>query len=351
MESPLEQLLKDIEPIKTSAASQNAFASCETAEALEQMRVQLLGRKSALALGLRALGTVSDEERRKLGPELNGLRKILEEQFQTRTTELETAHESSLAQDEQIDITLPGITPERGTLHPVTQMSHEIAVVLENMGFTQLEGPHVETDWRNFEGLNFIPGHPARDMQATFFVPGGLLMRTHCTAVTMGRAIPELKPPFRVFAVGSTFRRDDDRTHTTMFHQFDAQVLAKDINLSQFKGTIRAAMRAILQRDDVEIRFRQSYFPFTEPSVEVDVTCTICNQDGSHCGVCKGTGWLEMGGAGMTHPNVLRNFGVDPNEWQGFAWGFGVERPFMIKHGVPDLRAFFENDLRWLRQF
>ncbi|MCA9376003.1 MAG: phenylalanine--tRNA ligase subunit alpha [Candidatus Doudnabacteria bacterium] len=333
------------------ASAQQALEHVTSLEDLKEWRVTYLGRKSEITAALRELGTLSEDERRTRAPEIQQVKQQLEEAAEQASVRVLQQQEADLATSERIDITLPGLVGERGTLHPVTQMVHEISEVLERMGFSQIEGPHMETDWRNFEGLNFTPGHPARDMQDTFHLDSGRLLRTHCTSVTMGHAIEKVEPPFKVFTVGNTYRRDDDATHTPMFHQFDAQVLAKDINLSQFKGTIQEAMRAILQRDDVEIRFRQSYFPFTEPSVEVDVTCTICLGTEGPCKVCKGTRWLEMGGAGMTHPNVLRNFGVDPNEWQGFAWGFGVERPYMIKHGIPDIRPFWENDLRWLTQF
>lgn len=346
-------IMKAPQDILTTA--QEAIVRATTPDTVESWRVQFLGRKSELVRGLRSLKDLSDDEKREQAPQWQQLKHELQELYQHAQHRLKEQREQALANEEQIDITLPPAKRAQGTFHPITQMMHDIANVLERMGFSHMQGPHMETDWRNFEGLNFTKGHPARDMQDTFHLDSGRLLRTHATAVTMGHAIEELEPPFKVFTMGNTFRRDDDATHTPMFHQFDAQVIAKDINLSQFKGTIQAAMRAILQNEDITIRFRQSYFPFTEPSLEVDVTCTICggqhNEAQRQCKVCKGTGWLEMGGAGMTHPNVLRNFGVDPAEWQGFAWGFGVERPFMIRHRVPDLRPFFENDVRWLSQF
>lgn len=310
---------------------------------LEEVRVRYLGRKGELSLALRELGAMSDADRRIKGPELQSLRTSLEEAIALKQTELENATELV-----NIDVTEPGsrVMPV-GTMHPVSQMKYAIWDAFSELGFDIVETPEVESDFNNFQALNMPLNHPARDMQDTFYLDPKTLLRTHATSF-QARYMQNRKPPFRAISTGKCYRRDNDMRHTPMFHQFDGIMVDEKVTMADLKGVLSLVMSKLLGAS-VDIRFRYSYFPFVEPGAEFDVSCSICG--GKGCRTCKQTGWVEMGGCGMIHRNVLQGVGIDPEKYQGWAFGFGIERPLVIKHGIPDLRAFFENDLRFLNQF
>lgn len=317
--------------------------------ALNEIRVKYLGKKGELTQILRGMGTLSPEERPVIGQLANTVRERLESALERKTAELkEKAKQERLAR-EKIDVTLPGRPVLRGHKHPLTQVLEEIQEIFMGMGFAVAEGPEIEYDYYNFEALNIPRDHPARDMQDSFYVTSEILLRTHTSPVQV-RTMEAMRPqvPVKIIAPGKVYRRDDDATHSPMFHQVEGLVIDRDISFAHLKGTLLLFARQMFGPER-EIRLRPSFFPFTEPSAEVDISCMMCG--GAGCRVCKGTGWLEILGAGMVHPNVLAMSGYNPEEVTGFAFGMGVERIAMLKYGIDDLRLLFDNDLRFLQQF
>ncbi|MFZ5626564.1 MAG: phenylalanine--tRNA ligase subunit alpha [Bacillota bacterium] len=317
--------------------------------ALNEIRVKYLGKKGELTQILRGMGTLSPEQRPVIGQLANTVRERLESALERKTAELkEKAKQERLAR-EKIDVTLPGRPVLRGHKHPLTQVLEEIQEIFVGMGFAVAEGPEVEYDYYNFEALNIPRDHPARDMQDSFYVTSEILLRTHTSPVQV-RTMEAMRPqvPVKIIAPGKVYRRDDDATHSPMFHQVEGLVIDRDISFAHLKGTLLLFARQMFGPER-EIRLRPSFFPFTEPSAEVDISCMMCG--GAGCRVCKGTGWLEILGAGMVHPNVLAMSGYNPEEVTGFAFGMGVERIAMLKYGIDDLRLLFDNDLRFLQQF
>jgi phenylalanyl-tRNA synthetase alpha chain len=325
------------------------FSQTDGVESLNEFRVKYLGKKGSLTAVLRGLGALSAEERPLIGQVVNEIRAELEGLISARATELKTAELNDRLASERIDVTLPGRSRQLGHKHPLTLTLNRIKAIFMRMGFEIADGPEIESDYYNFEALNLPKDHPARDMQDSFYITEEILLRTHTSPVqirTMQAAEPN--QPIRVIAPGKVYRRDYDATHSPMFHQVEGLVVDKGIRFSDLKGTLQLFAREIFGAD-VNIRLRPSFFPFTEPSAEVDVSCVICK--GKGCRVCKGTGWLEILGSGMVHPRVLEMSGFDPNKVSGFAFGMGVERIAMLVYGIDDLRLFFDNDSRFLRQF
>jgi phenylalanyl-tRNA synthetase alpha chain len=321
---------------------------------VEQLRVEVLGRKGRLTLLLRNLKDLPEQERPQVGQQLNQLKELVEERLNERLIEVKEESKARALKEERIDITLPGTRWERGRIHPLTLVIDEIIDVFLGMGFEIARGPDIEDDYHNFEALNIPQDHPARDMQDTFFVSNGRLLRPHTSPVQI-RTMETRKPPLQVIVPGAVYRHDDDATHSPMFHQVEGFMVDRDIAFSDLKGVLTHFLRQVFS-PDTGVRFRPSFFPFTEPSAEIDIQCVICggrapNRNGQSCRVCKGTGWLEILGAGMIDPQVFRFVGYDPERVSGFAFGMGVERIAMLKYGIEDIRLFFQNDLRFLRQF
>ena len=317
-----------------------AIAAAVTLDALEAQRVALLGKNGAITAELKALGKLSPDERKARGAEVNVAKEKIIDAIAARKKTLERiALELRLA-SEGIDITQPGRDGGRGTIHPLTRTRERIEAIFAQLGYSVAEGPEIEDDWHNFEALNFPAHHPARAMHDTFYFGDGRLLRTHTSPVQI-RAMKGRQPPIRIIAPGKVYRSDSDQTHSPMFHQVEGLLVDEHANFADLKGTLAEFVRAFFERD-FAMRFRPSYFPFTEPSAEVDIAWQ--QPDGS-------TRWLEVLGCGMVHPSVLRNVGIDPERYTGFAFGLGVERFAMLRYGVDDLRSFFENDVRFLRQF
>lgn len=336
-----------IEELKSAALAEVARAG-STAE-LEAVRVRYLGRSAELTEIKKSIGSLPPEERREVGGAANLASGKVEGALSARSEELSAAEREERLRREAVDVTLPGIPHERGSLHPSQRVIDEVVDFFVGLGYGVAEGPEVETDYYNFTALNIPPGHPARGMQDTFFVDEGLVLRTHTSPVQI-RTMLSQEPPLYIVCPGRTYRRDSDPTHTPMFNQVEGLAVDRGITLSHLKGTLAAMSRHVFG-GEAGIRLRPSYFPFTEPSVELDVNCFVCGGDDPGCKVCKGAGWLEMGGAGMVDPAVLSEVGYDPEEYTGFAFGMGPDRMAMVKYGIPDLRLFFEGDLRFLRQF
>ncbi|HMM45919.1 MAG TPA: phenylalanine--tRNA ligase subunit alpha [Candidatus Macondimonas sp.] len=314
---------------------------------LEQIRVRLLGRKGELTAQLRLLGDLPAEQRAAAGQEINAAKDRFQEAYRLRRESLERDELLRRLAAERIDVSLPGVGMPRGSLHPVTRTLERIASLFGSMGFAVAEGPEIETDHYNFTALNIPEQHPARAMHDTFYVDGGMLLRTHTSPVQI-RAMERQAPPLRLIAPGRVYRCDSDLTHTPMFHQVEGLVVHEDASFNELYGVLRDFLQAFFERS-LPVRFRPSYFPFTEPSAEVDIACVMC--DGRGCRVCKQTGWLEVLGCGMVHPAVFGHVGIDAEHYAGYAFGMGVERLAMLRYGINDLRLFFENDLRFLRQF
>jgi len=311
--------------------------------ALERLRLEVLGRKGTLAQIFKRLGSLSAAERPEVGRVLNEARARLEGSFETARERLASASRKGPA----VDITLPGRVPHLGRLHPITLVSMEIAGIFQRLGFEVAEGPEVELDYYNFEALNIPKDHPARDMQDTFYISDSILLRTHTSPIQV-RVMENRKPPVRIIAPGKVYRRDSDMTHSPMFHQVEGLMVDMDVSFGDLKGILAVFVHQMFG-PEVGLRFRPSFFPFTEPSAEVDIQCVMCG--GGGCRVCKESGWLEILGSGMVDPEVFKMVGYDPDEVTGFAFGMGVERIAMLKFGINDLRLFFENDLRFLEQF
>lgn len=321
---------------------------------LELLRVEALGRSGSITTLLRGLKDLPPDERPRMGERLNQLRRVLEQELDARLDAVNRQAKSKTMSEETIDITLPGTRLERGHIHPLTLVIDEIVDIFSTMGFEIARGPDIEDDYHNFEALNIPKDHPARDMQDTFFVAGGNLLRTHTSPVQI-RTMESRKPPLQIIVPGAVYRHDDDATHSPMFHQVEGFMVDQNIAFSDLKGVLTQVLRQIFNRA-ASVRFRPSFFPFTEPSAEIDIQCVICGGGGSMpngqvCRVCKASGWLEILGAGMIDPAVFKFVGYDPEEFTGFAFGMGVERIAMLKYGIDDIRLFFQNDLRFLRQF
>ncbi|RJE82286.1 phenylalanine--tRNA ligase subunit alpha [Paracoccus onubensis] len=320
---------------------------------IEEVRLAALGKKGEISLKMRELGKMTPEERQTKGRALNELRDEIDTALRARKAALEDAALETRLAEEWLDVTLPGRPRPQGTIHPISQVMDEIAAIFADMGFAVAEGPQVESDWYNFDALNIAPEHPARQEHDTFFMHRAEgddrpphVLRTHTSPVQI-RAMEEHGTPIRVIAPGRTYRMDMDQTHTPMFHQLEGLAIDRDISMANLKWVLEEFYSAFFGTR-VKTRFRASHFPFTEPSAEVDIQCSW---EGGQLRVGEGDGWLEVTGSGMVHPHVLRSAGVDPDQWQGFAFGMGIDRLAMLKYGIPDLRAFFESDLRWLRHY
>jgi len=321
---------------------------------LEEVRIKALGKKGVVSERMKTLGAMTPEQRQEMGPALNGLKQRVNQAILGRRDVLEDLALEQRLKTETIDITLPtraGPLSE-GRIHPVTQVTDEITAIFADMGFSIAEGPDIETDYYNFTALNFPEAHPARDMHDTFFFNEKedgerMVLRTHTSPVQI-RTMETVEPPIRVIIPGRTYRCDSDQTHTPMFHQLEGLVIDKQTHIGQLKWVLQEFCKAFFELDSVKMRFRPSFFPFTEPSLEVDVGCEY---RGNEIRLGEGDDWMEILGCGMVHPNVLRNCGLDPDEYQGFAWGIGIDRLAMLKYGMPDLRAFFDADVRWLKHY
>jgi len=344
-------MIDRIEHIEQEASA--AVDAAQTTDALEQVRVQYLGRKAELPLILRGIADLPADQRGVVGKRANQARVQIEAQLTAARTALEAAELDARLVSDRVDVTLPGDPAQPvGRLHVLTQTRREIEDVFLGLGFSVLEGPEVETVYYNFDALNHSPTHPARAKTDTFYTTTGEVLRTHTSPMQI-RAMEATPPPLYVIIPGRVYRRDSDATHTPQFHQVEGLAVDKDITLADLKGTLLDFSRAIFGPDR-EVRLRPHFFPFTEPSVEIDVSCFNCRRDGSPCSVCKGTGWLEILGAGMVDPNVfgyVREHGYDPEEIQGFAFGMGIERIAALKYGIPDIRTLYTNDVRILEQF
>jgi len=334
-----------LQSIRKSALSKLAQAC--TAEELNQLRIEMLGRKGKLTHLLRSVRELPPEERRQTGEQANTVKQELEAKIEELLVRLhDEATQRALAQ-EQVDITLPGTPLPRGRLHPITQVMEQVVAIFTRMGFQVAEGPQVELDYYNFEALNIPRDHPARDMHDTFYFSDEVLLRTHTSPVQI-RVMERSQPPIQIIAPGAVYRRDSDISHTPLFHQVEGLMVDVGISFAHLKGVLNFFVHEMFGQG-TQVRFRPSFFPFTEPSAEVDIGCVICQ--GKGCRVCKGSGWLEILGAGMVDPEVFRVVGYDPEEVTGFAFGMGIERIAMLKYGINDIRLFFTNDLRFLRQF
>ena len=340
--------MSDLDAIKTRILSE--ISSASDLSSLDDIRVAALGKKGEVSLKMRELGKMSPDEKKVMGPALNGLKNALNAAVEARKIALENEALNAALARETLDMTLP-VGSSTGKLHPVQQVMEEMAVIFSDMGFSVAEGPDIEDDFHNFTALNFPPGHPARDMHDTFFmVPDEAgekkVLRTHTSPVQIRTMISE-KPPIRIIAPGRTYRCDSDQTHTPMFHQVEGLVIDKNIHMGHLKGVLMDFVSAFFETD-VDVQFRPHHFPFTEPSAEMDVRY---ERDGASIKIGTGESWMEILGCGMVHPNVLRACNVDPDEYQGFAFGMGVDRLAMLKYGMPDLRDMFAADTRWLSHY
>ena len=332
----LESLVTDLEAGLDRASS---------LDELEELRVDFLGRKGKLAQAMSSMAKLPPAERPAVGQKANSVKERLTALFDARKTALEAAREAEALK--RFDPSLPGRAPWRGSLHPTTLVMEEICGIFSKLGFDIASGPEVENDFYNFESLNMPPEHPARDMQDTLYITERVLMRTHTSPVQV-RTMLGRKPPLAIVAPGKVYRRDSDLTHTPMFHQVEGLVVGQNISMAHLRGTLTAFVRSVFG-GHTEVRFRPSFFPFTEPSAEVDLTCSACH--GKGCRICKGEGWIEILGCGMVHPKVLAGCGLDPEKYSGFAFGIGLERIVMRRFAVDDMRLFYENDTRFLEQF
>jgi len=339
MATEFEQLLDE---------AQAAVEGAADLRALDEVRVQFLGKSGVFTEQLKQLGKLPKEDRPAAGQAINQAKKALQERIEARKSDLEQAALSERLTAERIDVSLPGRSSGTGGLHPVTRTMDRIGEIFGGAGFRVAEGPEIEDDFHNFEALNIPEHHPARAMHDTFYFDEHLLLRTHTSPVQI-RVMKDAEPPLKVIAPGRVYRCDSDLTHTPMFHQVEGFMVDEQVTFADLKGVIIAFLKTFFEEEDLAVRFRPSYFPFTEPSAEVDIRCVMCGGDG--CRVCSGTGWLEVLGCGMIHPEVMRHVGIDSERYTGYAFGMGVERLAMLRYGVNDLRLFFENDLRFLKQF
>ncbi len=331
IENIFEEALKSIE-------------NASDAEGVKSLAVHYLGRKGVVTAFLRNISSLPAENRASIGKRANEIKSALDKAFKESVREFETSRGGP---GTHIDVTLPGRPIHNGSLHPITRITREICEIFTRLGFDIVEGPEVESDWYNFEALNIPPNHPARDMQDTFYVSENIVLRTHTSPVQI-RTMEKQQPPVRIIAPGKVYRCDSDLTHTPMFHQVEGLLVDRSISFGDLKGVLTTFVHQIFD-ERTSLRFRPSFFPFTEPSAEVDIQCVICR--GSGCRVCSQSGWLEILGSGMVHPALYENVGYDSSAFTGFAFGMGVERIAMLKYGIDDIRKFFENDIRFLRQF
>jgi len=338
IEQQLTQLLAEAEAAVVQAAD---------VAVVEELRVKFLGKKGVLTEQLKGLGKLPPEERPRVGALVNQAKEALQEKLGARKHQLESAARDQQLAGEVLDVTLPGRGVRQGGLHPITRTLDRLETLFMRMGFEIADGPEIEDDYHNFEALNIPPNHPSRAMHDTFYFDAHRLLRTHTSPVQV-RYMENHKPPLRIIAPGRVYRCDSDVTHTPMFTQIEGLMVDKDVSFADLKGVISDFLVQFFEKP-LEVRFRPSYFPFTEPSAEADISCVICGAKG--CRVCKNTGWLEVLGCGMVHPEVFRHVGIDSELWSGFAFGLGVERLAMLRYGVNDLRLFYENDLRFLQQF
>ena len=329
------------------ARAQGELLEADTLMLLDQVRVQYLGKKGLITEQMKSLGTLAGDERKAAGAKINLIRDQLVEAIDARKDVLEAEALKARLASETIDVTLPGRGQQIGGLHPVTLTLRRMSALCSRIGFDIVEGPEVEDDYHNFEALNIPASHPARAMHDTFYFDEHTLLRTHTSPVQV-RIMESQTPPLRVIAPGRVYRCDSDLTHTPMFHQVEGFLVDRDVSFADLRGILYEFLTLFFEKD-VAVRFRPSYFPFTEPSAEVDIACVMC--DGQGCRVCKQTGWLEVMGCGMIHPRVFESVNIDAEVYSGFAFGLGVERMAMLRYGINDLRLFFENDLRFLRQF
>jgi phenylalanyl-tRNA synthetase alpha chain len=342
----MKEMNDKVEAVVERALS--AIENAHTTAALEEARVRLLGRKGELTTLLRQMKSVDPEDRPKFGALVNSARETIEKELDERARVLVAAEKAARLELERIDVTMPGRAPRIGKIHPLTRGIMDITEIFVEMGFAVVEGPEVETDYYNFEALNTPQYHPARDVQDTFYVNDTVLLRTQTSPMQV-REMEKREPPVKVVVPGRVYRRDQvDATHSPVFHQIEGLLVDHDITFTDLKGTLAMFARKFYG-EERKVRFRPHYFPFTEPSAEMDISCAICG--GAGCRVCKQEGWIEVLGCGLVHPNVLRAVGYDPDELTGYAFGMGVERLVMLKHGIDDLRLLYENDLRFLSQF
>lgn len=345
-------MMTDIATLQTELMA--AIEAADTLEALEAVRISALGKQGRVSALLKTMGGMSPEERQTQGPIINGLRETITIVLAAKKVDLETAELNRRLATERVDMTLPAPDTPRGTVHPVSQVMDELAEIFADMGFAVAEGPEIEDDWHNFTALNIPETHPARAMHDTFYFPEEMardgqkmVLRTHTSPVQI-RTMTSQEPPIRIIAPGRVYRSDSDATHTPMFHQIEGLVIDKGIHLGHLKWTLETFLKAYFEREDVVLRLRPSYFPFTEPSVEVDVGYSMIN--GKRV-IGGSEGWMEVLGSGMVHRKVIEACGLDPDVWQGFAFGTGVDRLAMLKYGMDDLRAFFDGDNRWLQHY
>ncbi|WP_455379950.1 phenylalanine--tRNA ligase subunit alpha [Acidihalobacter prosperus] len=336
----------DLEALRQEALSR--VDQADDLKVLESLRVEYLGKKGLLTERLKRLGQLPAEERPVAGQAINAIKKEIAEALVAKKQQLEYSALQARLEAERVDVTLPGRGQEVGGLHPLTKTIERIKALLSQAGFVTEEGPEIEDDFHNFEALNIPENHPARAMHDTFYFPDGRVLRTHTSPVQV-RAMETRSPPLRIIAPGRVYRCDSDITHSPMFHQVEGLAVDEGITFADLKGVLADFLRSFFERDDLQTRFRPSYFPFTEPSAEVDIECVHCH--GKGCRVCGHTGWIEVLGCGMVHPNVFAQVDIDSERYTGYAFGMGVERLALLRYGVNDLRLFFDNDLRFLRQF
>ena len=329
------------------------IAGVADSRGLDDARIAALGKKGRVTQLMKGLGSLSPDERRDAGQRLNAVKEAVSAAIEARKAALDEAELEARLAGETIDVTLPARPFSVGRIHPISQTIEELVAIFGEMGFSVAEGPHIEDDFHNFDALNIPPEHPARQEHDTFFLPpraegeAPLVLRTHTSPVQI-RTMQQVEPPIRIICPGRTFRADSDATHSPMFHQVEGLVIDKKTHMGHLKGTLIEFCRSFFGIDDLPVRFRPSYFPFTEPSAEVDIGCS---REGGTLKIGAGGDWLEILGSGMVHPKVLRNCGIDPEVYQGYAFGMGIERIAMLKYGIPDLRTFFDSDLRWLRHY
>ena len=342
--------MDNLEALRTELIA--AIEQAESPKALEDLRVSALGKKGKVTALMKGLGAMAPEERKQAGAALNALKDELAAAIDEKGNTLESVALNARLGEEAVDITLPVRPSSQGKIHPISQTIDEVTMILGDMGFTVAEGPDIEDDWHNFTALNIPPEHPARQEHDTFYLPGErdghrLLLRTHTSPVQIRTMLNE-KPPIRIIVPGRTFRCDYDATHSPMFHQIEGLLVDQSIHMGHLKGCLEALCRTFFGVEDLPVRFRPSYFPFTEPSAEVDIGCT---REGGTFRIGHGDAWLEILGCGMVNSKVLENGGIDPEKYQGFAFGVGIERLAMLKYGIPDLRTFYESDVRWLKHY
>jgi phenylalanyl-tRNA synthetase alpha chain len=338
--------LQDLDILVREAIAK--LSAIDAGAELENAKARYLGKTGSLTALMKELGKLSADEKKSAGARINEAKQKIEDALKARREQLQARELEAQLAAESLDVTLPGRGMGTGGLHPISRTMQRIEALFHSVGFAVADGPEIETDYYNFTALNIPENHPARAMHDTFYLDAGHVLRTH-TSPVQARYMEAHKPPVKIIAPGRVYRCDSDVTHTPMFHQVEGLWVDEEVSFADLKGVLTDFMQKFFEHDDLKARFRPSFFPFTEPSAEMDIQCVICS--GSGCRVCSNTGWLEVLGCGMVHPNVLRGVHIDPEQWMGFAFGLGVERLAMLRYGVNDLRLFFENDLRFLRQF